>query len=170
MAILIISLVSCKPDPAMDTTPTAISFSVPQGWPQPFYTFANNTLTQSGFELGRKLFYDTRLSRDNTISCGSCHEQFAAFAHLDHTVSHGINGLLGTRNSPGLSNLAWQTSFFWDGGVNNIESQPINPIQNPVEMDMTMPEVITRIDTDKIYRTAFQKAFGDTLINSQHIF
>jgi len=168
-----LSLPGCKPDPSIEIkAPDVsgnISFAVPQGWPQPVYTFANNTLTQAGFELGRKLFYDTRLSRDNTISCASCHQQFAAFSHLDHPVSHGINNLLGIRNAPSLFNIAWQKSFFWDGGVNSIENQPVNPIQNPVEMDMTIPEVLTKLSADNTYKSMFSKAFGSDTINSQRM-
>jgi cytochrome c peroxidase len=160
----------CKKDTIDPGTWQPVSFAVPAGWPQPAYAFVNNPLTSEGFILGRKLFYDVRLSRDNTISCGTCHQQFASFAHLDHDVSHGIYGLFGTRNSPGLANMAWHTSFFWDGGVNHLESQPINPIQNHVEMDMTMPEVITRVGADADYKGRFKKVFGDETVNSQRIF
>ena len=164
-----LSLESCKKE-TVSPDALRITFAIPAGWPQPHYTFANNPLTSDGFVLGRKLFYDVRLSRDNTVSCGSCHQQFGAFSNFDHALSHGIYGLLGDRNSPGLGNTAWQTSFFWDGGVNNIESQPINPIQNHVEMDMTLPEFITRIGNDADYTVKFKKAFGDETINSQRIF
>ena len=160
---------SCRKDTLSPDTPL-VSFTIPQGWPAPYYSFANNTLTGDGFALGRKLFYDVRLSRDNTISCGSCHQQFSAFAHLDHAVSHGIHDLLGKRNAPPIFNLAWNTSFFWDGGVNNLENQPINPIQNPVEMDMTIPEFINKIAADADYKKRFSAAFGDETINSQRIF
>jgi cytochrome c peroxidase len=163
-------LQGCKKDTLSPDTQSPISFKVPDGWPQPAYTFADNKLTTAGFELGRKLFYDVRLSRDNTISCGSCHQQFSAFANLDHAVSHGINGSMGTRNTPGLSNIAWHTSYFWDGGVNNLENQPINPIQNHVEMDMTMPEVVARVAADADYKARFITAFGDNAVNSQRIF
>lgn len=163
--------VGCKSDPDLQPVVTApFEFSVPQGWPKPFYNFENNTVSRSGFELGRKLFYDGRLSKDNTISCGSCHQQFAGFAHSDHAVSHGINDQLGNRNSPALFNMNWHTSFFWDGGVNHIESQPINPIQNPVEMDENMPNIITKLNADANYHSMFKAAFGDETINSQRIF
>lgn len=173
IAIALLSVVwlaGCKKNTIDPATWQPVSFAVPPGWPQPFYTFENNPLTSEGFMLGRKLFYDVRLSRDNTISCGSCHQQFASFANLGHDVSHGINGLVGNRNSPGLGNMAWHTSFFWDGGVNHLESQPINPIQNHVEMDMTIPEVISRVSMDADYLARFRKAFGDETVNSQRIF
>jgi len=147
-----------------------ISFAVPAGWPTPVYTYTDNALTQSGFELGRKLFYDVRLSRDNTISCASCHAQFAAFSHLDHALSHGIDGLFGTRNAPGLFNMAWKPAFFRDGGVINLENQPLNPIENPVEMDEKIQDVVSELAGDGTYKTMFSKAFGDEAVNSQRIF
>lgn len=166
---------SCKKDPQITdsgkaTDETPVVFQIPQGWPTPFYQFDNNKLSNAGFELGRKLFFDPRLSRDNSISCGSCHQPFAAFAQLDHPVSHGVNNLLGTRNSPALFNLNWHTSFFWDGGVNHIEAQPINPIQNPVEMDETLTSIIAKLSADANYRAQFKNTFGDETINSQRIF
>lgn len=168
-AVLGVWLAGCKKDTIFPEASRPISFRVPDGWPQPGYNFANNPLTQPGFELGRKLFYDVRLSRDKSISCGSCHQQFSAFANLDHTTSHGINGLLGHRNAPGLSNIAWHHSYFWDGGANNLEVQPIGPIQNHVEMDMTLPEVVDRVGADADYKRRFSAAFGDETVNSQRI-
>lgn len=162
-------LAGCKKDTISPDAPRPISFKVPDGWPQPGYSFANNPLTQSGFELGRKLFYDMRLSRDNSVSCGSCHQQFSAFANLEHATSHGINGLLGTRNAPGLSNIAWHHSYFWDGGANNLEVQPIGPIQNHVEMDMTLQEVVDKVAAIADYKGRFSAAFGDDGVTSQRI-
>lgn len=166
-----VTLTACKPDPDFDAIKTEeLSFKVPQGWPTPYYQFENNKVSQANFELGRKLFFDTRLSKDNTISCGSCHQPFSAFAQLDHAVSHGVQDKLGTRNSPALFNLNWHTSFFWDGGVNHIESQPINPIQNPVEMDENLGNIITKLNADNTYKQMFASAWGNDSINSQRIF
>jgi len=159
---------SCKPDPAIAPEET-INFRVPQNWPNPHYNFENNQLTKAGFELGRKLFFDPRLSRTNTISCGSCHQPFSAFAQLEHPVSHGVEDQLGTRNSPALFNLNWHTSFFWDGGVNHIEMQPISPIQNPVEMDESFDNIITKLSSDEDYKTRFKTVFGSDTIDSQRI-
>jgi len=168
-AIALSVLSGCQPDPAIDPQ-QRIKFAVPKGWPQPHYNFENNPLTDDGFELGRKLFFDNRLSRGNTVSCGSCHQPFSAFAQLDHPVSHGVEDRLGTRNSPGLFNLAWHTSFFWDGGVNHIENQPIAPIQNPLEMDETLENIIAKLNEDADYRNRFRKVYGSDTINSQRIF
>jgi cytochrome c peroxidase len=144
-----------------------ITFNVPNGWPQPNYNFTNNPLTADGFELGRKLFYDPLLSKDNTISCGSCHQQFAGFAHAAHNVSHGIFDKMGNRNTPGLFNLNWNTSFMWDGGINHIEVMPLAPIQNPVEMDETVSNVISKLSADAKYKALFNKAYGSEEVTSQ---
>ena len=173
VAAMLLLYAACKPDPSFDVTKVTgddITFNIPEGWPAPKYNFENNTLTKEGFYLGRKLFYDTRLSRDNSTSCGSCHQAFAAFAHADHDLSHGVDDLTGTRNSPPIFNMNWHTSFFWDGGVNHIESQPINPIQNPVEMDETLVNIISKLSADAEYRNMFKAAWGDETVNSQRIF
>ncbi|RYD55330.1 MAG: c-type cytochrome [Sphingobacteriales bacterium] len=167
---LLLILQACKPDPSF--TPDVqqdISFKVPDGWPAPVYNFENNKLTKEGFELGKKLFFDTRLSIDNSVSCGSCHLPGNAFAQIDHDLSHGVNDKLGTRNSPAIFNMNWHTGFFWDGGVNHIENQPINPIENPVEMAETMQGVIAKLNADATYKSMFKAAFGDETVNSQRI-
>ena len=124
---------------ALLRTPT---FTVPDGWPQPVYDFRDNPISAAGFALGRELFHDARLSRDGTISCASCHQQFAAFAHYDHPVSHGIGNRNGTRNAPGLFNLAWLPQLMWDGSANHLETQALAPLSNPVEMDAALPDVL----------------------------
>lgn len=171
-ALVMIALNACEIDPPIkeELPSDNIHLVVPDGWPAPVYDFTTNRLTQDGFILGRKLFYDPKLSRDNTISCASCHQQFAAFSHLDHRLSHGIDGLFGTRNAPGLFNLNWQNSFMWDGGINHIEVQPTAPITNPVEMDETIANVVTKLQNDPAYRDMFNKAFGTTTVTSQLMF
>lgn len=171
LLVLIFTLWSCHTDPLLQPMPknTDISFVQPANWPSPHYNFQNNTLTPDGFALGRRLFYDTRLSIDNTVACASCHEQTTAFAQIDHAFSHGVRNQFGTRNSPPLFNLAWHTSFFWDGGVNHIENQPIAPIMNPLEMDETLPNVISKLNADATYRQQFKNAFGTEEINTQRI-
>ena len=143
---------------------------VPEGWPAPRYDFAANPVSRAGFELGRRLFYDPILSRDDSIACGSCHQQFAAFAHLDHRVSHGIGGVNGKRNAPALFNLAWQPNFMWDGAVHHLELQPIAPIQNPIEMDEKLDHVIVKLQAAAHYPAEFRDAFGSPGIDSQRLF
>lgn len=165
-------LVSCKVDTEIKLSEevNVISEIIPQGWPNPVYTFSVNSLSQARFTLGRTLFYDPILSADNTISCGSCHMQSAAFAHADHKLSHGINDLIGNRNSPALFNLNWHPSFMHDGGVNHIEVQPLAPITNPVEMAETMPKVIDKLRNSTKYKKLYADAWGTDSITSQGIF
>jgi len=144
-----------------------VKLNFPTDFPKPLYEFTNNKPTPEGFTLGRKLFYDPILSKDSSISCGFCHQRIAAFAHIDHPISHGINGLLGNRNVPPLQNLIWQKEFMWDGGVNNLEVQPISPITNPVEMNENLGNVIKKLQRNKNYVSMFKLAFGDSIITSQ---
>lgn len=163
---------SSKDEPGVITDPglADINFRIPRGWPAPVYNFDNNPLTVNGFKLGRKLFFDTRLSSDNLISCGSCHQPFAAFSQFGHDVSHGVEDRVGVRNSPSLFNLNWHTSFFWDGGVNHIELQPASPITNPDEMNETLQGIVTKLQGDATYRQLFKEAFGDEEVTTQRIF
>lgn len=168
--LIICVWLSCKVDPYVPTSSMQVSFNVPKNWPQPFYAFANNKLTYDGFQLGRRIFYDERLSIDGTVSCAFCHQNFAGFANLAHYVSHGVYNKFGTRNAPEICNMAWSTSFFWDGGVKDLDDQPINPMTNPVEMGETMPDVISKISKDKMYPAMFTRAFGNDSITSERIF
>ncbi len=135
-------------------------------FPQPAYHFDTNPVTKEGFELGRKLFYEPLLSANNTISCGSCHVQTSAFTHHGHTVSHGIYDRMGTRNAPPIMNLAWNTSFMWDGGIADMDLQSIAPITNHVEMDENMANVLQKLRNSPAYPAMFQKAFGTGEINT----
>ena len=96
-------------------------FSIPQGWNIPEYDFAKNPLTSEKVELGRALFYDPILSRNNTISCASCHSQKYAFSDSPNKFSRGIQQKMQKRNTLALFNLAWYPKLFWDGRVNSIE-------------------------------------------------
>jgi cytochrome c peroxidase len=148
---------------------TPFPFEVPKGFPPPVYRFQNNPRTRQGFELGRKLFYDGQLSRDGNFPCSSCHQQFAAFATYEHRLSHGFNNQFSFRNAPGLFNLAWEKEMNWDGGVNQIEVQPLAPLLDPHEMAEDLEQVITKLKKDKSYLALFKGAFGSPGINSQRI-
>lgn len=161
-------LESCKKTDSKPPT-TSVTFQVPDGFPQPAYNFASNPLTKEVIELGRKLFYDGKLSKDGNFPCASCHQQYAAFATYEHDLSHGFNNQFTVRNAPGLSNLAWQTTFQWDGGINNIEVQPLAPITAPNEMAETIDNVIKKLQADDKYKQMFKAAFGDDEINSQRM-
>lgn len=145
------------------------AIDVPKNWPKPVYDFSKNPLSKNKIELGRALFYDPLLSRNNTISCASCHSQYTAFTHVDHALSHGIEDKIGTRNSPVLMNLAWQKLFMWDGAVNHLDMQALAPISNPLEMDETISHVAKKLQATKLYPTLFLKAYGDSIITGAHI-
>lgn len=147
------------------TTPKYID--IPKNWPKPVYDFKNNPLTEEGFLLGRQLFYDPILSKDNTISCASCHLQVTGFTHVDHDLSHGIEGKIGTRNSLTLQNLAWSKTFMWDGGVNHLDVQALAPITSEVEMNETLENVIIKLQHSEKYQELFDRAFGTKKITGQ---
>jgi cytochrome c peroxidase len=162
LVILIAGIFACN----KEMVETFTGFRQPADFPVPVYHFSTNTITRDGFELGRKLFYDPILSFNNTISCSSCHIQTAAFSHRDHSVSHGIYNRLGKRNAPAIMNLAWSNSFMWDGGVFDLDLQPIAPITNHVEMADTVENVLAKLRAKDPYPSLFEKAFGTTEINS----
>ena len=148
---------------------TPMVLPVPPGFPPMQYDFSRNRLTREGFELGRKLFYEGRLSKDGNFPCASCHQQFAAFATYDHDLSHGFNDQFTTRNAPPLFNLAWNKEMHWDGGINNLEVQPLAPLTAPNEMAEDIGTVIKKLRQDPGYRRLFKAAFGDEIINSQRM-
>ncbi len=158
-----------KKDAQPNTGTTPLSFTTPAGWPTPVYNFTANPLTKEAFELGRKLFYDGRLSKDGNFPCASCHQQFAAFATFDHNLSHGFNNQFTTRNAPSLFNMAWQSTFHLDGGINHLDVQPLAPITAPNEMAETIDNVLNKLRADGKYKSMFTAAFGDTTINTQRM-
>jgi cytochrome c peroxidase len=103
-----------------------------------------NPLTAEKVALGRKLFFDARLSRDQTVACASCHDAKQAFADR-RSISEGVFGRRGTRNAPTLVNRGYGASQFWDGRAPSLEEQVLKPIQDPNEMDMTLAGVTARL-------------------------
>ncbi|GAB2601561.1 cytochrome c peroxidase [Spirosoma areae] len=154
------------PGGGIDYKPTPVTLRKPANFPALAYNLNQNPLTVEGVALGKALFYDPQLSRDTTVSCGFCHQQFAGFGHSDHPLSHGIGGKFGTRNVPGLQNLGWDREFFWDGGVTNLDELPISPIQNPVEMDLRVADAISRTQRSPKYPPLFNAAFGSDTVTT----
>ena len=170
MAIFLLIIGATKDDGYGAYRPKKIPFKIPKGWPKPSTDiFAKNKLTEQGFQLGKKLFYDTRLSIDSTVSCASCHQPFAAFSSLDHDVSHGIGNQFTTRNAPSLMNLAWMNSFHWDGAINHLEVQPLAPLTAPNEMGQTLEGILQFLREDEEYRKMFKAAFGDPNASSERM-
>lgn len=132
---------------------------LPSNLPKPVYSLNDNPITEKGFLLGKKLFYDGNLSSNGIVSCGFCHQQPSAFTQHGHDVSHGVNDRLGKRNSLAISNVIWQKTFFWDGGVNHLDFVPLNALENPVEMDETLENVLRKLNQSEKYRIAFREAF-----------
>lgn len=171
LVVLLLSSAACKVDPKLvDPLPSDnLAQVIPAGWPQPTYQYAENPITENKFILGRAIFYETLLSKDNSISCATCHQNFTAFANADHAISHGILDRLGNRNSPGLFNLAWQPYYMHDGGSINLEIQPMGPIMNPVEMDESMTNIVKKLQDSQKYRSLFKSAYGDEQVSSERI-
>jgi cytochrome c peroxidase len=140
-------------------TPPGPAIIVPSGFPA-FVVPEDNEPTAARIELGRRLFYDERLSRTEEVACASCHRQEHAFADPER-FSRGVEGRLGTRNSTALVNAAWGTSFFWHGGTPSLELQAVAPIKNPLEMDMTLAEVAERLAEDRAIVAQFERAYDD---------
>ena len=141
----------------------------PSYFPTPVYNLNNNPIDSATIELGRALFYDPILSKDNTISCASCHSPFNAFAHTDHDLSHGINDQIGNRNAPALFNLAWQSSFMWDGAINHLDVQALAPISHEKEMGETISNVVLKLQSTSVYPILFFNAFRDSSITGEKV-
>jgi cytochrome c peroxidase len=125
----------------------------------------DNPVTDAGATLGRALFYDTRLSVNNTMSCGSCHQQQHAFSD-PRRFSKGHDGKEGDRNAMPLVNLRFEPSgrFFWDERAGSLEVQVLMPIQNKLEMGQDLPGLVRKLADDKSYPKLYQQAFGDQRI------
>jgi cytochrome c peroxidase len=128
----------------------------------------DNPLIEERVALGKKLFHEPALSRDLSLSCASCHDAKAAFAD-SRRVSLGIQDRPGTRNAMPLFNLAWKSSFFWDGRVNSLREQVLMPIQDHAEMDETLDRVTAKLAADPTYLPRFTAAFGAPKITSEKI-
>lgn len=116
------------------------------------------TPTKTMAALGEKLFNDTRLSRDHTVSCATCHESRLHFSDK-RRMAVGIDGQVGPRNTQAIFAIDLWQSFFWDGRAPDAIHQALMPIQNPMEMDTTIEEVLVRLNADKTYRQLFAEAF-----------
>ncbi len=119
----------------------------------------DNPPTMESVALGRRLYYDTQLSADRTVSCATCHDPAKGFAD-GNRVSTGVAGKTGVRNSPTVLNAAYYTMQFWDGRAKDLEKQTEGPVENPVEMAHSLTGVERRLEADASYRADFERAFG----------
>ena len=146
--------------------PTPYELKIPPFFP-PMDIPADNPLTEEGVELGRLLFWETRLSENNSMSCGSCHLPEINFADPNR-YSTGVTGAVGTRNAMALINLGWASSFFWDGRAPSLEDQIRDPVPHPSEMNLPWPEAVAKLqadNTDTRYPERLFDAFGTTEIS-----
>lgn len=134
------------------------TIATPLGLP-PVPVPADNPLTVETVALGKRLYFDTSLSIDKSVSCATCHDPTHGFAYAGD-VSTGVGGKRGTRNSPTIINVAYYTTQFWDGRENTLEKQAEGPVQNPVEMAHSLAGVVARLTNDSSYVTAFERAYG----------
>ena len=156
---------SCRKTPVTETTP--LPFVNPAGFPQPVYNFTANPITEEGFQLGKRLFFDHHLSADGHVSCGSCHQPLAAFTTFEHDRSHGVNNTHTLRNAPGIFNLAWYKDFNWDGSAPTLETVYRNHFTSPTEMGTTVTAMLDKLRMDTAYRRLFRAAFGSEAITEE---
>lgn len=133
-------------------------------------TPADNPVTNAGATLGRVLFYDKRLSVNDTISCGSCHRQANGFDDPAR-FSVGFQGGRTPRHSMALANARYYTRgrFFWDERAATLEAQVLQPIQDSIEMGMTLPQLTAKLGAVDFYGPLFTAAFGDPTVTSDRI-
>ena len=121
-----------------------------------------NPLTREKVELGRRLFGEKRLSRDNTVACSTCHIPDKNFTD-EKPLAEGVFERVGNRRTPAILNRGYGKAFFWDGRIPTLEEQVLQPIIAEKEMDMTLEEVVARLDEDDSYRAEFEKVFGHAI-------
>jgi len=119
----------------------------------------DNVQTDAKIRLGTQLYFDTRLSADNTISCASCHDPRTGWAN-PHRTDTGIGGQVGGRNSGTIINSAYMRFQFWDGREESLEGQAVGPIHNPIEMGETHENVVQKLNGIPGYREQFETVFG----------
>lgn len=160
---IILALISCRKE-KVGFNPTPYNLIKPTHFPIMVIP-EDNPLTKEGVELGRFLFYEKRLSGDNTMSCASCHFPQNGFSDPNQ-FSIGIDGIAGTRQSMALVNLGWESFFFWDGRETTLEGQILEPIPNPIEMHQSWKDAVSKLNADVNYRNHFFRAFNEEGIDS----
>ncbi|MBK6610346.1 MAG: cytochrome-c peroxidase [Sphingobacteriales bacterium] len=125
--------------------------------------------TKNGVKLGRMLFYDPILSKDSTQSCATCHSQKFGFTDNGKAFSVGVDKIAGDRNSMQIINAIYGPTFFWDGRSAGLDAQALEPVKNPIEMNLPWEEAMPRIMAHKTYRTLFYEAFGLKTITKEDV-
>ena len=151
---------------SIEYKPTSYKVDLPSHFP-PLPVTLDNPMTVHGVQLGKHLFYDPILSADSTMSCSSCH--LPEFAFTDNkAMSKGIDGISGTRSTMSLINIGFvRSGLFWDGRVKTLEEQALLPVEDPIELHHTWPDVIKKLKSHAVYPRMFREAFG--ISNSNEI-
>ena len=170
---LILSCSSERLESETSYTPIPVNLNIPDVFQDrilPPVIPSNNPLTEEGIELGKKLFFDKKLSVNGSQSCADCHKPSNSFTDA-RQYSIGVDNIQGTRNSMPLFNLAWNYDdrFFWDGRELSLERQVLDPITNPIEMHNTIANLVQELQIDSEYPEMFLKAFGTEIIDSVQI-
>jgi cytochrome c peroxidase len=148
---------------SLDDTPYVLTYG---NLPAPNLP-VDNLLTKSGVQLGRMLFYETMMSKDESQSCASCHRQADGFSDTVR-FSVGVEMLEGKRQAMPVFIMAWHNNeFFWDGRAHLLRDQSLKPIQDPLEMNETLENVIAKLGASQMYRDQFTRAFGTDEITSE---
>jgi len=170
LGALTIVIGGCRQEikPTADLTPYPLQ--IPLGLDKDYAKWipADNPLTTAKVELGKKLYFDPRLSADGTISCASCHKAEHGFAD-DASFSDGVKRQLGDRNSPTVLNRLYSKAQFWDGRAASLEEQALGPVQNPVEMASSLPLMVSSLAKIAAYKPDFQKAFGSEEVTADRV-
>lgn len=161
---------ACNPDPVdepavYDPTPVTVNL---RDFPDPEFP-TDNKPTVAGVQLGRMLFYEKLLSKDGSQSCADCHRQPDAFSDTLQ-FSIGVEKMNGKRQAMPVMNLAWhKNGMFWDGRAPLVRDQALKPIQDPLEMNETLANVVSKLSAEKKYTDQFIRAFGDAAVTEERI-
>jgi cytochrome c peroxidase len=118
----------------------------------------DNPHLEDKVELGKQLYFDKRLSKDNTISCASCHDPEKGWSNGEPFAT-GVRGQVGGRSAPSIVNSAYSALQFWDGRASQLEGQALGPISNPIEMDMPIEDVVAKLNKIEGYKKQFQAIY-----------
>ena len=160
IAVFCLLSAGCKTAISEKPIGPATEIHPPLGLP-PIPIPSDNPPTADTIALGRELFYDTRLSKDNSIACASCHKPESDFAD-GAKISKGVGGVIGIRNVPTILNAAYEPLQFWDGRAMSLEQQAASPIADPLEMNQSHEVFLSKLGKDPGYKTLFSKSFGST--------
>ncbi len=158
LVVLALAL-AAAPLPGLHPSVRAAESSLANGLLPPLPVPADNPQTDAKIRLGAQLYFDTRLSADNTISCATCHDPRTGWAN-PHPTDTGIKGQVGGRNSGTIINSAYMRYQFWDGRAGSLEEQALGPIHNPIEMGETIENVVARLNGIAGYKEQFGRVFG----------